>query len=152
MSGDLAGGEWRLALPAGLPLINANGREHFHSRRRVTSALRSAAALAVRQDRGLAAALAAARGRPLVSRAHIIGILHPASRRRVDPANFYPAFKAAVDGLVDAGVLEDDDHTRVIGPDMRLGPVVRGAQLALVIRPLSPAGYEELLASQHVPP
>jgi hypothetical protein len=31
-----------------------------------------------------------------------------------------PTAKACVDGLVDAGVLEDDNFSRVRGPDMRL--------------------------------
>ncbi|WJV48932.1 hypothetical protein [Streptomyces flavofungini] len=71
---------------------------------------------------------------------HIIGVLHPQNRQRRDPANWYPSFKACVDGLVDQGILEDDDHTRVVGPDMRLGHVVEGARLVLHIRELPPAG------------
>ena len=38
-----------------------------------------------------------------------------------DPANAYPAVKALIDGLVDAGVLPDDDAAHLDGPDMRLG-------------------------------
>ena len=75
---------------------------------------------------------------PVLEHAYILGILHPGSRRRLDPANFYPSFKAAVDGLVDAGVLEDDDHTRVIGPDMRIGPVMKGGRIVLHIQELTP--------------
>lgn len=77
-------------------------------------------------------------GQPVLQHAYILGVLHPPSRRRADPANWYGSFKAAVDGLVDAGVLEDDDHTRVVGPDMRMGPVVKGGQIALHIQELSP--------------
>lgn len=40
---------------------------------------------------------------------------------RYDPGNLYPTAKACIDGIVDAGLLTDDDHTRVIGPDMRHG-------------------------------
>jgi hypothetical protein len=40
---------------------------------------------------------------------------------RYDPGNLYPTAKACVDGLVDAGLLPDDDHKHVIGPDMRHG-------------------------------
>lgn len=40
---------------------------------------------------------------------------------RYDPNNLWPTVKAAVDGFVDAGLLPDDDHTHVIGPDMRHG-------------------------------
>jgi len=60
----------------------------------------------------------------------------PDSGHRRDPANWYPSFKACVDGLVDAGVLNDDDHAHVIGPDMRIGPVVPRSQLVLYIRQL----------------
>lgn len=42
-----------------------------------------------------------------------------ADNRRRDPGNWYPTAKAIVDGLVDAGILIDDDHTKVVGPDMR---------------------------------
>ncbi|GAA2457182.1 hypothetical protein GCM10010405_46540 [Streptomyces macrosporus] len=84
------------------------------------------------------AALATANPAPVMQRAYILGILHPGSRRRIDPANFYPSFKAAVDGLVDAGVLEDDDHTRVVGPDMRLGPIAKGGRLTLVVQEITP--------------
>lgn len=42
---------------------------------------------------------------------------------RYDPGNLYPTAKACVDGLVDAGLIADDDHTRVIGPDMRHGGI-----------------------------
>jgi hypothetical protein len=75
---------------------------------------------------------------PHLERVHIIGVLHPKDRQRRDPANWYPSFKACIDGLVDQGVLDDDDHTRVVGPDMRIGPVVEGARLVLHIRDLTP--------------
>ena len=42
---------------------------------------------------------------------------------RYDPNNLAPTAKPCVDGLVDAGLLEDDDYTRVLGPDMRHGGV-----------------------------
>ena len=40
---------------------------------------------------------------------------------RYDVLNFWPTIKAAVDGIVDAGILEDDSYKHVIGPDMRHG-------------------------------
>jgi hypothetical protein len=74
---------------------------------------------------------------PPLERVHIIGVLHSEDRQRRDPANWYPSFKACVDGLVDKGVLADDDHTRVVGPDMRMGHIVEGARLVLHIRDLT---------------
>ncbi|MBL1107380.1 hypothetical protein JK361_22700 [Streptomyces sp. 5-8] len=126
-----------IALPAGLFLLNSNQRLNRHDRDRHVKALRGAARDAVTECPSLMDALAAAAG-PLFPRAHILGVLHPPSRRRADPANWYPSFKSATDGLVDAGLFEDDDHTRVLGPDMRLGRVVKGGQLVLVVRGLAP--------------
>lgn len=127
-----------IALPAGLKLLNSNQRMHHHDRRRFTKALRDAAHETVTECPSLMDALAAAKPGPLFQRAHILGVVHPGSNRRADPANLYPSFKAAVDGLVDAGLFEDDDHTRVLGPDMRLGKVVKGGQIVLVVRGLAP--------------
>lgn len=126
-----------LALPPGLKLLNANQRIHHRVRADLTAAIRGASQAACSENEHMRAALATANPHPVCERAYILGVLHPGSRRRIDPANFYPSFKAAVDGLVDAGVLEDDDHTRLVGPDMRIGPVVKGAQLTLVIQELT---------------
>lgn len=39
-----------------------------------------------------------------------------------DPGNAAPVVKAALDGLTDAGVWDDDDSRHVIGPDYRRDP------------------------------
>ncbi|MBT2449450.1 hypothetical protein J7F03_20630 [Streptomyces sp. ISL-43] len=121
-------------LPAGMALLNANQRPHHAVKAKLTAAIRGAAMEACANDPTMWAALEAAGDGPVLQRAYILGVLHPPSRRRADPANWYPSFKAAVDGLVDAGVLEDDDHTRVVGPDMRIGPVVKGGRISLHIQ------------------
>ncbi|MDQ0602028.1 hypothetical protein QF037_006373 [Streptomyces canus] len=123
----MPGRQYRVALPPRLTLLNANQRLHHHKRAEITRVLRRAA-------------WAASRAVPRLERVHIIGVLHPEDRQRRDPANWYPSFKACVDGLVDQGVLDDDDHTRVVGPDMRMGHVVEGARLVLHIRDLTPVG------------
>ncbi|PWI08353.1 hypothetical protein DIZ27_23225 [Streptomyces sp. NWU339] len=137
-----------IPLPTGLFLLNANQRLHHRRKAEYTKAIRDAAMEAVSECPTLMDALAAAKPGPLFQRAHILGIVHPGSNRRADPANLYPSFKAAVDGLVDAGLFDDDDHTRVVGPDMRLGRVVKGGQLVLVVRGLAPGedplGYQAL--------
>lgn len=127
-----------VVLPTGLRLLNANRRLHHHDKRRLTKDLRLAAMEAVSDSPSLMDALADAAPGPLFQRVHILGIVRPATRRRADPANWYPSFKACVDGLVDAGVVEDDDHTRVIGPDMRIGSLIKGGQLILLLRELAP--------------
>lgn len=130
-----------ITLPPGVRLLNANQRVHYRVRADITQTIRGASMAACSEDPGMRTALTLAGAHPVLQHAYILGVLHPPSRRRADPANWYPSFKAAVDGLVDAGVLEDDDHTRVIGPDMRIGPVVRGGQIALHI--------QEINAEQH---
>ncbi|GII84564.1 hypothetical protein Ssi03_25540 [Sphaerisporangium siamense] len=123
------GRTWTVVLPAGLGLLNANDRLHHHVKARLTAALRLA---------GRQAALAAEV--PAIERAHIIGRYCPPDRRRRDVGNLYPSFKAAIDGLVDAGVLPDDDDEHLIGPDMRLGPVVACGRLELVVTELAAPG------------
>ncbi|MGW5123228.1 hypothetical protein ACWEQ7_04030 [Streptomyces sp. NPDC004069] len=129
---------YTITLPAGLRLLNSNQRPHHRVRHEATKELRAAAMEAVSDNPALMDALAAAQPDPLFQRAHILGVLHPASARRADPANWYPSMKAAVDGLVDAGLFDDDDHTRVVGPDMRLGEKRKGGQIVLVVRGLGP--------------
>lgn len=134
--GVMVGPAYEVRLPAGLPLLSANGREHWGSKAAATRKIRDTAHLAAKGTPALRRAMLTARGGPVMERAHVLAVLHPADRRRRDPANIYPAVKAALDGIVDAGVLADDDSTRVIGPDMRLGPTVRGSQLVLWLRPV----------------
>jgi hypothetical protein len=111
---------WMVELPWGLPLLSANGRDHYRVRAEYTRTLRTAAAAAAQ-----AAQL------PPMPAAHVIGEYRPGHRtRRRDPANWAPSFKAAADGLVDAGVLPDDDASRMVGPDPRLGPPDPDAVLA----------------------
>ena len=131
-------GPYVIALPTGLELINSNQSQHPRRRARIVKAIRNATHEAVTEQPALMKALADAKPGPLFQRAHILGILHPPKNDRRDPANWYPSFKAAVDGIVDAGLLEDDDHTRVVGPDMRLGEKRADGQLVLVVRSLKP--------------
>ena len=45
------------------------------------------------------------------------------TRRKRDVANLYDlVVKPTVDGLVDAGLLPDDDDTHLVGPDIRRSP------------------------------
>lgn len=119
---------YTVALPAGLPLLNANRsrREHWSSERRTARDIRTATALLARNQHI-----------PRLERAHITYVVHPTPKtRRRDPGNWAPSAKAAVDGLVDAGVLADDDAAHVVGPDPRLGDPVPRGQIVLHIEPL----------------
>lgn len=92
------------------PPHSANSRPHWRRRAELT-----------RQWRNAAHARATAAGIPPLRRAHVFVEWLPPDLRRRDPANIAPAAKACVDGLVDAGVLPDDDATHLTGPDLRLG-------------------------------
>lgn len=56
---------------------------------------------------------------PFRHKMHATAYLRFPTERRRDPANWYPTVKAVVDGIVDAGVLEDDSVRFLVGPDMR---------------------------------
>jgi hypothetical protein len=60
---------------------------------------------------------------PYTGPVHITAHIWKPRRGRYDPNNLWPTVKAVVDGFVDAGLLADDDHTHVIGPDMRHGGI-----------------------------
>ncbi|MBF8187353.1 hypothetical protein ITP53_16755 [Nonomuraea sp. K274] len=120
---------WTVQLPSGMELLNANQRLHWRVRSARTKLVRGEAASLARQQKI-----------PTLGRAHIVGEYRPPDRRRRDVANLYPSFKAAIDGLVDAAVLEDDDDTHLVGPDMRLGQVAAGGQLVLHITELPKEG------------
>jgi hypothetical protein len=79
--------------------MNANQRQaHWSARSTPTKAWRTAAGLYAKQAKV-----------PALGRAAITAVVHRSDRRRdADAHNRYPTVKAAVDGLVDAGVLPDD--------------------------------------------
>lgn len=127
---------WRIALPANTKLINANQNIHFRRKADLVKVIRNAAWATARHN-----------GVPALQRAHIYFVIHPdtkTSTQRRDPGNWAPSAKAAVDGLVDAGVLPDDDSTRLIGPDPRIGEPVKGSQLVLWITDLDQISPEHL--------
>lgn len=115
-----------LAMPAGMPLANANDRGHWSKGYRVKKELRKTACLLTR-----AAKI------PTMQRASIVGVFEPPNRQPRDPANWYPSFKAIIDGMVDAGMLPDDNSKHLDGPDMRLGEIHPKGRLVLYVTDLS---------------
>ena len=111
-----------VTLPAGLPLLNANGRVHWRTRARITKTLREAACVVAKEQ-----------CIPRLSRVEMTLVLHPHDKRPRDPHNWYPSFKAAIDGIVDAGVLADDNSRFLAGTRTELGPAVRHNQIAIHI-------------------
>jgi len=98
-----------LDIPAPCDFINSNQRLHRMAQAKLTKTWRQASATAAH---GL---------EPFTTQVHIIAHIFKPRGGRWDPNNLWPTVKAAVDGLVDAGLLADDDHKHLIGPDMRAG-------------------------------
>lgn len=101
---------WTVALPAGMQLINANKPMHWHTKAKL-----------IKEVRATTAILARAAKLPRLQRASVVVEYRPPDKRRRDVHNLYPTAKAAIDGLVDAGVLPDDNDHHLLGPDMRRG-------------------------------
>ncbi|GAX57246.1 hypothetical protein SO3561_08816 [Streptomyces olivochromogenes] len=117
---------WRLELPAKTKLINANQNLHFRRKAEMVKVIRNAAWTMARHS-----------DIPALQRAHVYFVIHPdTSIKRRDPGNWAPSAKAAVDGLVDAGILPDDNKDHLLGPDPRIGTPVKGSQLVLWITDL----------------
>jgi crossover junction endodeoxyribonuclease RusA len=104
---------WELTIPAPAKWLNANDRVDL---RRQTPDRRAW------RDAGRVYALQAKL--PRLQRAHLIAELRFADDRRRDVHNLYPSIKALVDGLIDYGLLPDDNHRHLVGPDLRYGPKV----------------------------
>ena len=89
-------------------LLNANERSHWRRRSELS-----------RQWRERTCWLAKAHGIPPLQRASVVTHIAFGDKRRRDVANYQPTAKAIVDGIVDAGVLPDDDDAHLEGPDLR---------------------------------
>ena len=90
-------------------VLTSNQRLHWGERARRTRALRWRATLAYR-----------AAGKPRMEVAHLTARLTYRDRRRRDDHNIMPTLKACVDGVVAAGLLPDDNHKHLVGPDIRV--------------------------------
>lgn len=83
--------------------LTANGRYHWADKAKRTRNLRQLAATT-------------ARGLEPVGTVHVAAFVGYLTGGKADPSNAAPTVKALVDGLTDAGIWPDDDHTHVIGP------------------------------------
>ncbi|AIL96403.1 RusA family crossover junction endodeoxyribonuclease [Corynebacterium ureicelerivorans] len=89
--------QWDLKLPWVKPPLSLNDREHWAPRAKKQKAVREASALLARQA-----------GIPRLGTAKVRLVWLVADRRRRDRENITATLKPAIDGLVDAGVVEDD--------------------------------------------
>jgi crossover junction endodeoxyribonuclease RusA len=108
--------EWVLRLPFDKP-ISLNDRMHHMVRSKRMKEWRTASALLIRQAKI-----------PPMGIVQPTLVYHPAQRRRRDPDNLVLAYKAVVDGFVDAGVIPDDTQEYVdrvwpiIGDTVKVSP------------------------------
>ena len=75
-----------------------------------------------------------------LNKAHITVYVHKSNRRPYDVHNLYGTAKAAIDGLIDHGLLPDDNNAHLTGPDMRQGKTRPVAGITIVIRDLPDGG------------
>lgn len=92
-------------------VLSENDRRHWRVKARRVKELRDLA----RQHAALGRA-------PHLDAARLVVTVSLPDRRRRDLHNLTPTVKALVDGLVDAGLLPDDDAAHLAGPDWRLAP------------------------------
>lgn len=102
--------------PAWWMTENSNRREHWSKKKEKVKNLR-ALALSEAMRAGLVY------GRDSV---HITAHLTYPDRRARDTHNAMPVLKACIDGLVDYGLIPDDNDRHLIGPDLRAGGVTPG--------------------------
>lgn len=95
------------------PWLNSNLRMHRQQEAKLTAAWRTEAALRL-AERGWDLT-------PYDGPVRVTAHVWKPRAGRYDPGNLYPTAKACLDGIVDAGLLADDDWKHVIGPDMRHG-------------------------------
>jgi crossover junction endodeoxyribonuclease RusA len=122
----MSGQQYVLDVPRPDEWISANERTHWAVKARKTKIWRARFA-------------AEAQHLPHMSRIHILAEIRNAGHnRRRDATNLAPTVKAAVDGLVDAGVIPDDNDGVITGTEFRNGEPASGlARLRLTITDLS---------------
>lgn len=100
----------RLALPWDAPPLRSNDRYHWAEKARRTKAIRSAAHW-VAKSAGVS---------PFPGRVTVTGVWTVTDRRVRDEGSMAPSVKAAIDGLVDAGVLPNGDGSRWVHEQFRI--------------------------------
>jgi crossover junction endodeoxyribonuclease RusA len=112
--------------PVSSAWLNANGRVHWAHRARTTKGWRENA-------RSACFPITYAVVKPALDRAHIVATLHFGDDRKRDVGNYAPTVKAVIDGLVDAGMIPDDNDDHLIGPDLRRGDANGQPRIVLTV-------------------
>ena len=111
-----------LTIPAPAGWIRSNDHTHWRNRHSLTSQWRASAAWA-----------ANAVSTPALPAATIVATIHRADNRRYDLDGVVPTVKACIDGLRDAGVLDEDDSRVITSLTIRDGGPWADAALVLTI-------------------
>lgn len=106
--------------------LNDTRREHWAVKSRKARAIRDRGRLAVRLV-----------GSPRMEFARCVVTVFYPDRRKRDVGNLMPTAKALVDGMVDAGLLPDDDDRHLVGPHLEHAPDDVTPPMALVDVPRS---------------
>lgn len=114
---------WTLTVTSALPMLNLNQRMHWAKKAQLTKHWRTLT---------LTCAMAADLPRNL-DRVHITAHVIKPTNRQYDAHNLAPTVKAAIDGLVDYGLIPDDTNKYLVGPDLRQGGVGPAAAIVLEI-------------------
>lgn len=102
--------EWVLTLPYRRPPLSLNARYgHWSQPRKLEGNVREAAWALARQQRI-----------PQLEAVTAELVWYPGNNRRYDADNISPTLKPAIDGLVKARVLADDNSTRVLATSQRV--------------------------------
>lgn len=134
---------WVIEMPIPKPfrdnLLNANQRRHWSHRQRLTKVWRESTAW---RARGASV--------PRLNRARIVVEFSFGDHQRRDVSNYQPTAKAIVDGLIDAGLLPDDNDRHLIGPDLRRADRPGAPQIRVIVTDLpSPVDNSDMSAGSH---
>ena len=117
---------WELTLPYAAPPLRANDRRHWGGQARIVAQIR-------RDTHHMAKFLHLPRG---LERITVCLNWQPNTTRRRDRDGIYPTLKAALDGLVDYGMVADDDASHV-WPSCEIHPLAASPRVWLTIGDVS---------------
>lgn len=115
--------EWTLTLPYLVPPLTLNHSHHWTKTRVIRIGIRDAACW-----------LAKAAKIPKLTAVTLELVYHPRDSIRRDADNMAATMKPAIDGLVLAGVLDDDNAKHVLSTTQRVGDRRSQPKLLLIVR------------------
>ena len=123
---------YTIALPAGLKLLNLNDRGHWAARYRRSQDLKKAACVMALKAKV-----------PRLGRVSVVAEYQPPDRRHRDADNPVASVKAAIDGIVAAGVLPSDESPRYVeSVTCRIGQPYPKGRLVLYVTEV-PGGADD---------